>query len=269
MCFRANLQKLVIIICIFFSSSLLAVESSNDIGNKGLDLTTEADQRNSGFIDFKADLTMRIVNKQGDENLRKLQISTIEGVDVGDKVLTTFLFPKDIQGAGFLTHTAKQGADNQWIYLPAIKRVKKISSKNRRSPFFGSEFAFEDLASQEIEKYNYNYLREEKYEGLDCHIIERFPTDKDSGYSKLVVWMDVEHLLIRKIDYYDHNQALLKTLAVSDYNLYQDKFWRASSLHMKNVQNQKQTYLQWANYRFKTGLSDSDLDYRALDRPKI
>ena len=241
--------------------------TANADTDKGLAISQEADKRNSGFVDFRAELTMRIVNTQGGESLRKLDIKTLEGVEEGDKTITIFTFPKDIRGSGFLTHTKKTTNDDQWLYLPSIKRVKKISSKNKRSPFFGSEFAFEDLSSQEVEKYTYHYLNDEVVDGLDSYVIQRTPNDPESAYSKLIVWMDKEHLQIRKIDYYDRKEALLKTLTASDYTLYEDKFWRASNLHMVNHQNKKQTFLVWENYRFNTGLKDSDLEQPALMRP--
>lgn len=236
---------------------------------KGLAISQEADTKNSGFVDFRAELTMRIVNQKGNENLRKLNIKTLEGIDEGDKTITIFTFPKDIQGAGFLTHTKKTSSDDQWLYLPSIKRVKKISSKNKRSPFFGSEFAFEDLASQEVEKYAYTYLKEEPINGLDAHVIQRTPVDPESAYSKLVVWMDKADLQIRRIDYYDRKNILLKTLMATDYQLYEGKFWRASELHMVNHQNKKQTYLEWKNYRFGTGLKQNDLEQASLMRPLV
>lgn len=237
--------------------------------DKGLTISQEADQKNSGFVDFRAELTMRIVNTQGSESLRKLDIKTMEGIEEGDKTITIFTFPKDIRGSGFLTHTKKTASDDQWLYLPSIKRVKKIASKNKRSPFFGSEFAFEDLASQEVEKYTYTYLKDDVLDGLDTYVIQRTPNDPQSAYSKLVVWMDKADLQIRKIDYYDRKDALLKTLVATDYKLYENKFWRASNLHMVNHQNKKQTFLQWDNYRFKTGLKEGDLEQSALQRPLI
>jgi outer membrane lipoprotein-sorting protein len=236
---------------------------------KGLAISQEADTKNSGFVDFRAELTMRIVNQQGSETLRKLDIKTLEGIDEGDKTITIFTFPKDIRGAGFLTHTKKISNDDQWLYLPSIKRVKKISSKNKRSPFFGSEFAFEDLASQEVEKYTYTYLKEESIDGLDTHVIQRTPKDPQSAYSKLIVWMDKAELQIRRIEYYDRKNTLLKTLVATEYQRYEGKFWRASKLHMLNHQNKKQTYLEWQNYRFGTGLKQSDLEQTALMRPLV
>lgn len=248
----------------------LAMANANTVDtDKGLAISQEADIKNSGFVDFRADLTMRIVNQKGNENLRKLDIKTLEGTDEGDKTITIFTFPKDIQGAGFLTHTKKTSSDDQWLYLPSIKRIKKISSKNKRSPFFGSEFAFEDLASQEVEKYTYTYLKEETIDGLETHVIQRTPNDSQSAYSKLIVWMDKAELQIRRIDYYDRKNILLKTLVATEYQLYDGKFWRASNLHMLNHQNKKQTYLEWKNYRFGTGLKPTDLEQAALMRPLV
>lgn len=246
----------------------LTEERNAFTSGRGWDITKEADDKNSGYLDLSANLEMTLINHRGDKSKRKLVVKTLEGISDGDKILTVFTEPKVLRGTAFLTHSMKIGNDDQWIYLPAIKRIKKISSKNKRSPFFGSEFSFEDLASPELEKYRYDYLREELYEGVDCHVINRFPVNEESAYSRLSVWMDKEHLQIRKVEYFDRNGALLKTLSASGYSLYHDKFWRASDLYMVNHQNGKKTVMTWKNYKFSKGLSDSDFKKNTLKRLK-
>ena len=137
---------------------------------------------------------------------------TLEGTTDGDKSLIIFEKPRDVKGTATLTFTHKEGSDDQWLYLPAIKRVKRISSNNKSGPFMGSEFAYEDLSSQEVEKYNYKHLRDETFDGKDCYVVERIPMDKYSGYTKQVAWIDKAEYRALKIDFYDRKKSLLKTL---------------------------------------------------------
>jgi len=128
---------------------------------RGLEIAVEADRRDTGFHDSQAAMRMILRNKRGDESTREIRVRTLEQLDDGDKSLTIFDKPADVRGTNFLTFTHKTGPDDQWLYLPALKRVKRISSRNKSGPFMGSEFAYEDLSSQEIEKYTYKYLRDE------------------------------------------------------------------------------------------------------------
>ena len=93
----------------------------------------------------------------------------------------------------------------------------------------GSEFAFEDISSQEVEKYSYNYLRDEIFNGVDCFVVERVPFDKYSGYTKQISWIDKAEYRALKVEFYDRKKSLMKTLENKDYKQYLDKFWRPSS----------------------------------------
>ena len=95
--------------------------------------------------------------------------------------------------------------------------MKRIASNNKSGPFMGSEFAYEDLSSQEVEKYTYKYLKDEKVDGVDCFLVEQYPVSKDSGYTRLQAWLDKDEYRVRKIDFYDRKGALLKTLTPTEY----------------------------------------------------
>lgn len=226
--------------------------------DKGLEIAKEADRRDTGFGDTTADMIMILRNKRGQESRREIEIRTLEVKDDGDKSLTVFHSPRDVRGTALLTYSHGLEPDDQWLYLPALRRVKRISSNNKSGPFMGSEFAYEDLSSQEVEKYKYKYIKDDELGGAPCFLIERYPIDKDSGYTKQQVWLDKDEYRARKIDYYDRKGQLLKTFTASEYKQYLDKYWRAHKMMMVNHQNGKSTELTWSNFKFKTGLKDSD-----------
>ncbi len=235
---------------------------------KGLAIALEADRRDSGFGDYTNGIEMILRNRQGQESTRTIRSKTLEIEGDGDKILTIFDEPRDVQGTALLTFTHKEGPDDQWLYLPALKRVKRISSDNKSGPFMGSEFAYEDISSREVDKYTYKYLRDDTLDGMDVFVIERYPKDSKSGYTRQILWLDREHYKERKIEYYDRKDALLKTLIFTGYNLYNDRFWRAHEMYMENHQTGKSTRLLQTDFRFGVGLTDRDFDKNALKRAR-
>ena len=235
---------------------------------KGLAIAVEADKRDEGFGDSTANMTMILKNKQGDTSTRYIRIKTLEIIGDGDKSMSIFDEPADVKGTAFLTFSHAVKPDEQWLYLPALKRVKRINSKNKSGPFMGSEFAYEDIASQEVQKYTYKYLRDETLNGIDCFVIERYPAYEHSGYTRQVAWVNKAEYRPEKIVFYDRKNALLKTLTYDGYKQYLDKFWRADQMHMENHQTGKSTTLTWSDYQFKTGLEDRDFNKNSLKRAK-
>ena len=132
----------------------------------------------------------------------------------------------------------------------------------------GSEFAYEDFNTPVVEKYKYDYLRDEQQQEQDCYVIERYPLDKYSGYRRQVVWLDKQEYRVLKIDFYDRKNSLLKTLTINDYALYSDRYWRANNQAMINHQTGKSTELKFSDYRFKTGLRDVDFSINSLKRAR-
>ncbi len=234
--------------------------------DKGLAIAKEMDRRDSGWADQQAKLAMTLRNRRGQESKRDIRTKTLEVDGDGDKGLSIFDSPRDVKGTAFLSFTHATKPDDQWLYLPALKRVKRITSANKSGPFMGSEFAYEDLTSQEVDKYTYKWLRDENVDGRDAFVIERKPEYKHSGYTRQVVWVDKQMYQPLKTDFFDRKNAPLKTLVIEGYRQYLDSYWRASRMNMVNHQNGKSTTLEWADYRFKTGLGARDFDRNALKR---
>lgn len=249
---------------LFMAPSVLQAETAEE---KGLAISVEADNRDDGYGDYTADMTMTLRNKHGKESKRVIRSKTFEVTGDGDKSLSIFDTPRDVKGTAFLSFSHKVGDDEQWLYLPALKRVKRINSRNKSGSFMGSEFAYEDIASQEVEKYTYKHLREEEYNGQPCFVGESYPVDKkNSGYTKRVTWLDKAEYRVQKVEYFDRKESLLKTLTISGYQLYLGKYWRADSMKMVNHQTGKSTNLVWTNYAFQTGLTDKDFNSTSLKR---
>ncbi len=236
---------------------------------KGYNVFAEADKRNQGYVDSAGTLLMVLKDKKGDTSEREMRVKALEGPESeGDKTLMVFESPKDQKGTALLTFQHKARDDDQWLYLPALKRVKKIASKNKSGPFMGSEFSFEDVGGQMVEEYNYKYLRDEAYDGQDCFVIESYPKDENSGYTKVISWVDKAHYRTLKADFYDRKESHLKTLKATGFKLYLDKFWRADVVEMVNLQTGKSTQLINKDLQFKAGLKENDFTQNSLQRAR-
>jgi len=258
------MQKIVLVIVVL---ALLPFNVfSADAGKRGYEIAKEADDRDVGWKDSTAQVVMTLRNKRGDESVRENRMRSLEVPGDGDKSIIIFDSPADVKGTAFLSHTHAKKSDDQWLFLPALKRIKRISSSNKSGPFMGSEFAYEDISSQELEKYSYKYLKDEVVNGKDTFVIERIPEYKKSGYSKQLVWIDKEIYQPLKVEFYDRKKTLLKTLTYHDYKQYVNKYWRSLRMEMNNHQTGKSTTLAWKSYEFQTGLSDRDFDKNALKR---
>ncbi len=250
------------------SAGLSSVPVAADDGGKGLSIAKERVARDEGWKDSESKTTMVLRNAQGEENKREIRSISLEVANDGDKGLTIFDEPKDVRGTAFLNHSHTGKPDDQWLYLPSVKRVKRIASRNKSGPFMASEFAYEDLSSFELAKFKFTWLRDDTLDGEAVFVVEQVPLDEFSGYSKSVVWLDQAEYRARKIEFYDRKNALLKTLVMSDYKQYLNKYWRPLTLKMTNHQTGKSTDLLVRDIEFGKGRTDADFDTNALQRSR-
>jgi len=247
----------IVSIIIFTISSLFALTNE--------EVAIKADKVTDGFVSSSANMTMALVNARGQTTIRQMKSQTLEGEN-GDKSLMIFLTPADVKGTKMLTHEHLNKDDDQWMYLPALKRVKRIASRNKSGSFMGSEFSYEDTANASWKKYIYkDDLEEVDLNGMKCYKGTRIPKDKNSGYTKQITWIDKKNFLVQKMEYFDRKKEHLKTAIFSEYKNISG-IWRMGKIEMTNHQNSKQTILQWSDDKIKVGLKDKDFTKRKLKR---
>lgn len=233
---------------------------------RGLEIAKTMRNQERGFGNYAADMEMVLIDSGGKETLRRLRVKVLEVAGDGDKSLAIFDTPADVKGVAFLSHTHIQQADDQWLYLPSLKRVKRIAPANKTAPFMGSEFSYEDLASSEVEKYTYKYAGEGTVENRPSYMLERYPVDENSGYSRQWVWVDQERYVALKIEYFDRKGAKLKTLVSRGFKQYLSRYWHPAEMQMENHQSEKHSVLRWDNYQFRQNMSDQDFHPSSMTR---
>lgn len=254
-------MSLVSLVSLALAPAALAQATSPE--EQGLQIARKVDASNDGFKAETSKMEMVLINAHGDRTTRKLRSQTLEVDGEGDRSRIEFEWPADVKGTRMLTWTHRKGDDDQWLFLPAINRVKRISAGNKSGSFMGSEFAYEDLSSQEVDKYKHKLLGEEAVNGRKTWKIERTPLDARSGYSKLVTWIDQQYMSAIRIDFYDRKGELLKTLRFESYKPY-GKWFRADKLVMVNLQTKKQSELTWSDRKLSVEVKAKDFDSDGL-----
>lgn len=251
--------SIILILSLWSTSSF---SQSNE--EKGLEIIEKSIALDDGFIDSTVEGQMVLKDKSGNESVRKFKNMIYEELEptLGDKSIIIFTEPRDVKGTSLLTHAnIEPQDDDQWLYLPALKRVKRISSSNRTGKFVSSEFSYEDLSTDEPKDFNFTWLEEGPCiieTSLVCHVVEATPKNKKSGYSKRLIYVDTAEFRYQSVKFYNRRGDLEKELHFKGYQKYLDKFWRADILEMTNLQTGKSTVIAWDNYQFQTGLSLND-----------
>jgi len=248
-----------IIICLNSFSS--AWGQSPQDQDKGYQIAKAASDQGNGYQDYAASGNMILTNKAGATAVRDFDFKTMETA-AGDLALVVFNWPGDIRDTALLTHQHQTSPDDQWIFLPAERRVKRIAGSGRSGSFVGSEFAYQDMVEQTLDKFTYKWLSVEAC----CNVVDRIPKSADSGYSREKVWFDKSNNTISKVEYYNLGGTLLKTMAATGYQKFKERFWRPSTMTMLNHLTGKQTTLAWRNQRFSVGLKANEFTTEAISR---
>ncbi|MCK5862213.1 MAG: outer membrane lipoprotein-sorting protein [Candidatus Hydrogenedentes bacterium] len=258
---KHSLFCLLIALCILMGG-IAAEELSPE--ERGLQIAQAAWEGDTGYGDSISELYMTLRLGSGQDAKRELRIRTLEVSDRETRAMVIFDTPADVRGTALLSHSFTDKSDTQWLYLPEIRREKRIAGGGRSGPFMGSEFSFEDMSSQRVEKFTYKYIADEVLNGITCHVIERYPVEKGSGYTKQVAWLDTKHLRVQKVDYYDRRSELLKTLSSHGYEQHEEKYWRPTTMEMLNHKTGRSTLLEWRNTKFNNGFTTRDFEPNAL-----
>jgi outer membrane lipoprotein-sorting protein len=256
---------------LLLSATFLAPAAYADDASKakGLEIAKAAQTRDTGFGSLRSVAKMVLRDRSGTMNVRDFIALALEVPSDGDSTSIEFDTPLDVRGMTVLTHAHRDRDDDQWLYLPAASRTRRITSGSRSGSFAGSEFSYEDLVGATVEKYTYDYQREEPCPGaaeLTCFVNEQRPKDPESGYSRMVAWIDTQEYRGYKVEYYDRGGAHMKTLVSSQFKLFDDKFWRPMRMVMTNHINGKSTEMQWASYDFKVGLTAEQMAPHSLGK---
>lgn len=251
-----------------FGLSLTVAAAADPAVERGTEIARKNDATDIGWGASAVNLTMTLTNPSGQSTERRLRFESLEKTEdgAGDKTLVTFDSPADVRGTVLLSHARILESDNQWLFLPQLRQVRRISSANKSGPFVGSEFAFEDLTGGEFGKYDYRYIETKVVDGMEMHVVECIPRYERSGYSRILCYIDSEHLQARRFEFFNRGKRLLKTLTLGDYRRYPTGFWRSHEQTIVNHLTRRSTVLRFDDYEFGVALRPDDFAAAALER---
>jgi len=216
---------------------------------------------------------MRIIDAKGRERVRKIkQVTKLYDNGDTEKKLIRFMAPADVKGTGLLTYDYKDKEDDLWLYMPALRKTRRIVSTEKAKNFMGSEFTYSDMTPPSLDDFDFNDLGEEEFDGTLCYKIEWIPKDDDiaeeNGYSRRITFFGKKDFVIRKAVYYDLDEELYKEMIVHEIKELDtvNHKYRAKHLEMVNLQNDRRSILFNEQLEFNPNIQDNYFTARYLER---
>jgi len=216
---------------------------------------------------------MILINKQNKTRERDVvqyvkSVNDPKGVD--DKILIFFEYPADIRGTGLLmiSYSDVNKDDDRWLYLPALKKVRRIAGESKNEYFMGTDFTYDDMGGRSVDQDKHTLLGEETIDGVKCYKIESVPVDKNDIYSKKIGWVIPDKWVHLKVDFYDQKGQLMKTLKADDIRNVSG-VWLQFNLVMTNLAENHKTILKIIEAKINEPIDDQIFTITALERGGI
>jgi hypothetical protein len=238
----------------------------------GCDIVQKAKDRPDGDT-RSSEMTLKLINKKGGVRERKVISYSMDfGKNKKDrKTLMFFQYPGDVKGTGFLTWDYDEMGkdDDKWLYLPALKKSRRISGSSAKKDYFmGTDFTYDDMGSRNVNEDDHKLLREETVEGHKCWVVESTSKDNRDIYSKKISWIRRDCLIAMKVEYYDRTGKLHRELKMSGIEK-ADGFWLAKEMHMTNVQTNHQTIIIIENPKYNIDIDENAFTVAKLEKGSL
>ncbi len=225
------------------------------------------------YADSTSDTTMTLTNKSGQQRVRKtFGTSKLDANGIDNKRMTRFLEPTDVKGTVSLLIEHSDKDDDIWIYLPSVKKVRRLISSNKKDSFVGTDFSYGDVIGHKVKEWNHTLVKEEDIDGKPCYVIESTPKDAtvktNTGYSKRVGWIQKDNFVTVKAIAYDEAGELLKEAKYSHWkevDTVKHK-WQAGILEAKNLQTGHSTVITIDQFKVNNGVKDDFFTTRYMEQ---
>ena len=264
-------MKISYFFILYLIFSLISPVSAHDNTEKtltGRDVAVLVDERPDGD-DRSFELTFTLINKRGRKRVRVVK-SLQKDYGPDSKSLMCFLKPSDVKNTIFLQHDFDEPKkeDDKWLYLPALKKVRRIAGSSKNDYFMGTDFTYDDLGDRNVDEDNHSLLKDESIDGYPCWVKVAVPKDKSYMYSKVVSWVRKDVHIPIKVDYYDRHGQLLKSMKLSDFRQNQG-FWKAFKLEMQNFQQNHKTIINYQKVKYDSNLKDRLFAVSSIKKGRI
>ena len=217
--------------------------------------------------------TMTLTDKKGQTRVREV-IEKSKRFGGTKKTVIVFVTPKDVSGVGYLMFDYDEAADgtkkdtDSWLYMPAMKKVRRISGSDSSGDFMGTDFTYEDMGERGLGKDDFTLLGEESVDGVLCYKVEAVAKDGKDKNPRRIFWIGKDNFMLYKGEFYDRQGKLQRTLACSRIEQI-DGFWTTGEMLMKNVQKNHSTLIEMKNVSYGVDVDDSLLTVAAMEKGRI
>jgi hypothetical protein len=218
--------------------------------------------------DLRAKVSMRLISRDGQERIRELTMLRKDLAEGGEqRYFIAFHKPADVRDVTFMVWKYPRRDDDRWLFIPALKLVKRIAASDKRSSFVGSDFSYEDISGREVEEDTHTVLREERLDGRETVVVKSVPRDEkgtDFGYK--LSWIDRTSFVVWKEEYYDKRDDLSRVFTADEVKAVQG-FPTAVKRTMRNVQTGHRTEVTFEGVEYNLGLRQDLFSERYLRNP--
>jgi hypothetical protein len=254
---------LVAVLLLGLCSGLIAAAQPDALTGRAVML--KVDGRPDGDSN-KQLLQVTLTNKAGSKRERTMW-SFAKDYGKDEKKIFYFEKPADVKGVTFLTwqYDDPDRDDDRWLYLPALKKSRRISGSSKNDYFMGTDFTYDDLGGRAVDEENHRLLKEETLDGKKCWVVQTISKNPKDIYGKRIAWIRQDYLIAVKIDYYGRKQKLLKTLTRSKFVL-KNGIWTALKMEMVNVQENHRTLIKTLDIKYNIDLKDNFFTVSTLEK---
>ena len=259
-------RRIFLIAGMIFASSLFAQELT------GYEIAKRADEVDDGKTSSYT-ATMTLTNKKGSKRIREIFMRKKDYGDV-EKSVIVFTVPKDVTGVAYLSFDYPDKADgskdesDSWLYMPAMKKVRRISGSGKDDEFMGSDFTYADMGERGLSKDTFTLLGSEDVDGADCWKVEAKAKDKSEKTQRRILWFRKDNYILAKGEFYNRTDKLERELSCSDIKQI-DGIWTTGKMFMKNVKSGHSTLLETKDVKYNIELSDSLFTVSVIERGNV
>ncbi|MCR5288729.1 MAG: outer membrane lipoprotein-sorting protein [Treponema sp.] len=213
---------------------------------------------------FKATLTL--INKNGKKRVREILMKSKDYGDV-EKSIIVFLMPKDVSGVGYLMFEYDQADkdDDNWLYLPANKKVRRISGSEVEGDFMSTDFTYDDMGDRKVDEDTYELLGEENLNGTLCYKLNAVSKKTKEKNPRRVLYIAKDTFVLCKCELFDRQDRLQRVLECSDISNI-DGYWTTGHMVMTNVQTNHSTVLEMTDVQYDQDLPDNYFTVTTLEK---
>jgi len=244
---------------------LLFAMSGRDVMQKQKDLqSTDSEQTNELMI---------LIDEDGTKEVRDVRIKKKKNIHDLTNNLIVFIKPAEIDGTALLNREISKDSENQYLYLPSLKKLQRIAQGSKKNYFMGTDFTYEDLSADKLDNYHYKILKEETIQNSKhdkpekCYVVEAVATSAyfpKTSYGKKILWITENHFYTKKIEFYDKNGKLIKYEGSWDFINPEGTIYRPKKVKIINKKEHHKTFVKVEDIKINKPIKDKIFTQRYL-----